>query len=308
MGKYNDKIATFNDDIQGTGAITLAAILAAVKRTGTSLKEHRVVIFGPGSAGIGIADQIRDTMVLEGLSAEEANQAFWTVDYRGLLIEGMDDIRDFQEPYLRTTDEVKDWKRNDKGEISFEEVVRQVKPTILIGTSGVAGAFTEEIVKEMAAHTERPVILPMSNPTPLAEAVPEDLFKWTDGKALIATGSPFEPVTYNGVSHEIGQSNNAFVFPGLGLGTIVAKAKVITNGMFAASANAVAKMVDNEKPGAGLLPKIDDLQDVSIQVAIDVVKAAMKDGVAWVQPDDIEQAVRDAMWRPEYKTIVAKRD
>ncbi len=272
------------------------------------MKDHRVVIFGPGSAGIGIADQIRDTMVLEGLSEEEASRAFWTVDYRGLLTTGMDQILDFQEPYLRDTEEVKEWKRNEKGEISFEEVIRQVKPTILIGTSGVAGAFTEEIIKEMAAHTERPVILPMSNPTHLAEAVPEDLFKWTDGKALVATGSPFEAVEYNGVKHEIGQSNNAFVFPGLGLGTIVSKAKVITNGMFAASANAVANMVDHEKPGAGLLPKIDDLQDVSVQVAIDVVKAAIKDGVAQVQPEDVEKAVREAMWRPEYQTIVAKRD
>ncbi|MCY7924188.1 oxaloacetate-decarboxylating malate dehydrogenase [Bacillus haynesii] len=308
MSKYNHKISTFNDDIQGTGAITLAAILAAVKKTGTSLKDHRVVIFGPGSAGIGIADQIRDTMVLEGLSEEEASRAFWTVDYRGLLTTDMDQILDFQEPYLRDAEDVKDWKRNEKGEISFEEVIRQVKPTILIGTSGVAGAFNEEIIKEMAAHTERPVILPMSNPTHLAEAVPEDLFKWTDGKALVATGSPFEAVEYNGVKHEIGQSNNAFVFPGLGLGTIVAKAKVITNGMFAASANAVANMVDHEKPGAGLLPKIDDLQDVSVQVAIDVVKAAIKDGVAQVQPEDVEKTVREAMWRPEYQTIVAKRD
>ncbi|MFK3904083.1 oxaloacetate-decarboxylating malate dehydrogenase [Bacillus safensis] len=305
MKKYNDNILTFNDDIQGTGAITLAGVLAAVKKTGTQLKDHRVVIFGAGSAGIGIADQMRDTMVLEGLTEEEANNAFWTLDYRGLLTDQFEDeVLDFQKPYLRTSDEVEGWARDEKGQISFAETVRRVKPTILIGTSGQGGAFTEEIIKEMAAHTERPVIMPMSNPTPLAEAVPEDLFKWTDGRALVATGSPFENVEYNGIEHEIGQSNNAFVFPGLGLGSIVTESKIITKGMFVASANAIAEMVDHEKPGAGLLPSIDKLQEVSIHVAVEVAKAAIEDGVARKTPDNIEQAVKDAMWIPEYKKIV----
>ncbi|MED1527616.1 MULTISPECIES: oxaloacetate-decarboxylating malate dehydrogenase [Bacillus] len=305
MKKYNDNILTFNDDIQGTGAITLAGVLAAVKKTGTQLKDHRVMIFGAGSAGIGIADQMRDTMVLEGLSEEEANNAFWTLDYRGLLTDQFEDeVFDFQKPYLRSSDEVEGWARDEKGQISFAETVRRVKPTILIGTSGQGGAFTEEIIKEIAAHTERPVIMPMSNPTPLAEAVPEDLFKWTDGRALVATGSPFENVEYNGIEHEIGQSNNAFVFPGLGLGSIVTESKIITKGMFVASADAIAEMVDHDKPGAGLLPSIDKLQEVSIKVAIEVAKAAIKDGVARRTPDDIEQAVKDAMWIPEYKKIV----
>lgn len=269
------------------------------------MKDHRVVIFGAGSAGIGIADQMRDTMVLEGLTEEEANNAFWTLDYRGLLTDQFEDeVLDFQKPYLRTSDEVEGWARDEKGQISFAETVRRVKPTILIGTSGQGGAFTEEIIKEMAAHTERPVIMPMSNPTPLAEAVPEDLFKWTDGRALVATGSPFENVEYNGIEHEIGQSNNAFVFPGLGLGSIVTESKIITKGMFVASANAIAEMVDHEKPGAGLLPSIDKLQEVSIHVAVEVAKAAIKDGVARRTPDNIEQAVKDAMWIPEYKKIV----
>ncbi|MDM5321768.1 NAD-dependent malic enzyme [Bacillus altitudinis] len=305
MKKYNDNILTFNDDIQGTGAITLAGVLAAVKKTGTQLKDHRVMIFGAGSAGIGIADQMRDTMVLEGLSEEEANNAFWTLDYRGLLTDQFEDeVFDFQKPYLRSSDEVEGWARDEKGQISFAEAVRRVKPTILIGTSGQGGAFTEEIIKEIAAHTERPVIMPMSNPTPLAEAVPEDLYKWTDGRALIATGSPFENVEYNGIEHEIGQSNNAFVFPGLGLGSIVTESKIITKGMFVASADAIAEMVDHDKPGAGLLPSIDKLQEVSIKVAIEVAKAAIKDGVARKTPDNIEQAVKDAMWIPEYKKIV----
>ncbi|OLP66807.1 putative NAD-dependent malic enzyme 2 [Bacillus pumilus] len=305
MKKYNDNILTFNDDIQGTGAITLAGVLAAVKKTGTQLKDHRVVIFGAGSAGIGIADQMRDKMVLEGLSEEEANQSFWTLDYRGLLTDQFEgEVFDFQKPYLRSSDEVKGWARDEKGQISFAETVRQVKPTILIGTSGQGGAFTEEIIKEMATHTERPVIMPMSNPTPLAEAVPENLFKWTDGRALVATGSPFENVEYNGIEHEIGQSNNAFVFPGLGLGSIVTESTIITKGMFVASANAIAEMVDHDKPGAGLLPSIDKLQEVSIHVAIEVAEAAIEDGVARKTPEDIEQAIKEAMWIPEYKKIV----
>ncbi|WIG46628.1 oxaloacetate-decarboxylating malate dehydrogenase [Bacillus halotolerans] len=306
MKKYNNEILTFNDDIQGTGAITLAGVLAAMKKTGASIKDQRVVVFGAGSAGIGIADQIRDTMVLAGLSEEDANKAFFTLDYRGLLTDDMEGILDFQKPYLRSAAEVKDWKRDEKGQISFDEVVRQAKPTILIGTSGVSGAFTEEIVKEMASHVDRPVIMPMSNPTHLAEAVPEDLFKWTDGKVLVATGSPFDNVEYNGVSYEIGQSNNAFAFPGLGLGSIVAEARVITPAMFAATADAIAEMVDFETPGAGLLPSIDKLQEVSIQVAIAVAEAAIKDGVANRQPEDVKQAVLDAMWTPEYKKVIAK--
>lgn len=305
MKKYNDNVLTFNDDIQGTGAITLAGVLAAVKKTGTQLKDHRVVIFGAGSAGIGISDQIRDTMVLEGLTEEEANNAFWTLDYRGLLTDQFEDeVFDFQKPYLRSSSEVEGWARDEKGQISFAETVRQVKPTIVIGTSGQGGAFTEEIIKEIAAHTERPVIMPMSNPTPLAEAVPEDLFKWTDGRALVATGSPFENFEYNGIEHEIGQSNNAFVFPGLGLGSIVTEATIITKGMFVASANAIAEMVDHDKPGAGLLPSIDKLQEVSFKVAVEVAKAAIEDGVARKTPDNIEQALKDAMWIPEYKKIV----
>ncbi|AKI93865.1 oxaloacetate-decarboxylating malate dehydrogenase [Bacillus subtilis] len=306
MKKYNHEILTFNDDIQGTGAITLAGVLAAMKKTGASIKDQRVVIFGAGSAGIGIADQIRDTMVLAGLSEEEANKRFYTLDYRGLLTEDIEGILDFQKPYLRNADEVKDWKRDEKGQIPFDEVVRQAKPTILIGTSGVSGAFTEEIVKEMASHVDRPVIMPMSNPTHLAEAVPEDLFIWTDGKVLIATGSPFDNVEYNGVSYEIGQSNNAFAFPGLGLGSIVAEARIITPAMFAATADAIAEMVDLETPGAGLLPSIDKLQEVSIQVAIAVAEAAIKDGVANRQPEDVKQAVLEAMWTPEYKKVIAK--
>lgn len=303
MDKYGDKILTFNDDIQGTGAVTLAGIMSALKVTGESLKDQRIVVFGPGAAGIGNADQIADAMILEGLTKEEAYDRFWAIDYRGLLTDETPDVLKFQKSYVRKSDEVKNWDRNEDGIISLMEVVQRVKPTILIGTSGQAGAFNEKIVKEMAKHVERPIIMPMSNPTSLAEAVPENLINWTEGKALIATGSPFADVEYKGVTYEIGQSNNAFVFPGLGLGVIVAKAEMISKGMFAAAANAVAQMCDSSQPGASLLPSIEKLHDVSIYVAVEVAKAAIEEGIAKAEITDVAKAVVDAVWEPEYKEI-----
>ncbi|MDQ1234352.1 malate dehydrogenase (oxaloacetate-decarboxylating) [Paenibacillus sp. SORGH_AS306] len=301
--KYGDQILTFNDDIQGTGAVTLAAVMSGLQVSGTSLKDQRVLVFGPGAAGIGNADQIRDAMMKEGLSEEEAEDRFWAYDYRGLLTEETENVFAFQKPYLRQMSEIADWATDENGKVSLLEVVKQVKPTIMIGTSGVTGAFTEEIIKEMAKHVERPMIMPMSNPTSLAEAVPADLIKWTDGKALIATGSPFEPIEYQGTTFEFGQSNNAFVFPGLGLGAIVAKANVFTKGMFTAAADAVAHAVDSSDLGAPLLPRVKNLQAVSFNVAVAVAKAAIQDGVAQNTPTDIEQAVKDAMWHPVYRTV-----
>ncbi|KTS71057.1 malate dehydrogenase, partial [Paenibacillus jamilae] len=195
IGKYGQNILTFNDDIQGTGAVTLAAIVSAVGVTKTPLREQKILVFGPGAAGIGNADQIRGAMIEDGLPEEDSFKAFWAFDYRGLLTDDMEDVLDYQKPYVRKKEEISSWARSEDDKIPLLEVIRQVKPTILIGTSGVAGAFSEEIIKEMAKHVERPIIMPMSNPTNLAEAVPEDLIRWTDGKALIATGSPFEPVT-----------------------------------------------------------------------------------------------------------------
>lgn len=303
INKYGDSILTFNDDIQGTGAVTLAGVMSGVQLSGIPLSKHRVLVFGPGAAGIGNADQISAAMMLEGLSEAEARRNFWAYDYRGLLTNETEGLFPFQVPYVRDVAECRDWEHAEDGKISLLEVIRRVKPTIMIGTSGVTGAFSEEIVKEMAKHTERPIIMPMSNPTPLAEATPQDLIHWTEGKALIATGSPFEPVIYNNIKFEIGQSNNAFVFPGLGLGAIVVKSKIITDSMFAAAAHAVAQMVDLSQPGASLLPKISELREVSEAVALAVAKAAVQDGVARHQPDDIAQAVRDAMWDCKYKPI-----
>ncbi|HFJ9418940.1 MULTISPECIES: oxaloacetate-decarboxylating malate dehydrogenase [unclassified Bacillus cereus group] len=305
LDKYRHDICTFNDDIQGTGAVSLAAVLSAVKASGVPLSEHRVVVFGAGTAGIGIADQVRDAMVRAGLSEEESYKRFWCIDRNGLVTDNMEDLLDFQMPYARKEAEVSEWKQN--GVIGLAEVVKHVKPTILIGTSTVAGAFKEEIIKEMASHVERPIILPMSNPTPLAEAKPADLIEWTEGRALVATGSPFEPVTYNGVTYVIGQSNNALIFPGLGLGTIVVRASVMTDGMFAAAAEAVASMVDTSQPGAPILPEVEELRNISEMVAIEVAKVAVAEGVARenLSDNDIKIAVKEAIWEPEYRQIKA---
>ncbi|WP_440119318.1 NAD-dependent malic enzyme [Paenibacillus sp. QZ-Y1] len=303
--KYGEDILTFNDDIQGTGAVTLAAVMSGVRVTGVPLREQRVLVFGPGAAGIGNADQIRDAMMEEGLDQREAEKRFWAFDYRGILTDETEGLFEFQKPFVREAAEIADWVLGEQGQISLLEAVKQIKPTILIGTSGVTGAFNEQVVKEMAKHVDRPIIMPMSNPTSLAEAAPRSLIEWTDGKALIATGSPFEPVTYKDTTYEIGQSNNAFVFPGLGLGAIVSKASKFTKNMFTAAANAVASSVDSSEPGAPLLPRVKDLQAVSYKVAVAVAKAAVEDGVALQELTNIEEAVNDAMWHPVYRPLHA---
>jgi malate dehydrogenase (oxaloacetate-decarboxylating) len=303
LHRYREKALTFNDDIQGTGAVNLAAIMSAARASGLPLRDHRVVIFGAGTAGIGIADQIRDALAEAGLRADQATGRIWCVDRYGLLTDDAGGLRDFQVPYARPAGEVARWER-DKGGISLAEVVREVRPTILIGTSGQGGAFTEPIVREMAAHTGRPVILPMSNPTDLAEAVPADLLAWTGGRALVATGSPFPAVSYQGVRFEIGQANNALIFPGLGLGVIVAEATRITDSMLSAAAHAVASRVEVTTPGAPILPPIDQLRETSVAVAVAVARAAHRDQVAVAAVDDtIAERVRAAMWRPVYLPI-----
>jgi malate dehydrogenase (oxaloacetate-decarboxylating) len=305
LEKYRNRICTFNDDMQGTGAITLAAAISAFRICGTPLRNQRVVIFGAGTAGIGIADQIRDAMMREGLSKEEATSHFWCVDRQGLLTTGMTEkLHDHQEPYARPPGESRSWKRGDNG-VSLAEVVHRVKPTMLIGVSTAAGSFTEEIVREMAGHTERPIIFVLSTPQARAEAAPANLIAWTDGRALIATGSPFAPVTFKGVTYVLGQVNNAMLYPGLCLGAIVSRARRISDGMFAAAANAVSSLVAVRQPGASLLPHVDDLRSVSMTVAVAVAEAATVEGLARVELDDIVQQVQDAMWHPEYRQIHA---
>jgi malate dehydrogenase (oxaloacetate-decarboxylating) len=307
LDRYRDKVFTFNDDIQGTGAVTLAAVLAGVKAGGRPLREHRIVVFGAGSAGIGIADDLRDALCSDGLSQQDATARIWCVDRYGLLTDDQDSLRDFQTRYARPAAESADWAHDaDRGGVSLAEVVKRVHPTILIGTSGRGGAFTEQVVRAMAEHTDRPLILPMSNPTDLAEANPADLLAWTGGRALIATGSPFDPVEYDGTTYQIAQANNALVFPGLGLGAIVARAGRVTDAMLAAAAAAVAGRVDTDTPGAPILPPVPRLRETSVAVAVAVARAAAEGGVAGSEVgDDIEARVRDAMWEPVYPDIVA---
>ncbi|MFE4968809.1 NAD-dependent malic enzyme [Streptomyces sp. NPDC056660] len=307
LERYRPNEFTFNDDVQGTGAVNLAAVLSGVKASGIALRDHRAVIFGAGTAGIGIADQLRDAMVADGLTVQEATGRIFGVDRYGLLTEDQEGLRDFQVRYARPAAEVADWRRDEKvGGIALAEVVERVRPTVLIGTSGQGGSFTEDIVRTMAAHTDRPIVLPMSNPTDLAEAVPADLLAWTDGRALIATGSPFRPVEQGGVRYEIGQANNALIFPGLGLGAIVARATRVTDGMLAASAHAVAGRTDATGPGTPILPLTDQLRETSVAVAVAVARAAAADGVARATVDDsIEDRVKAAIWQPVYPPIKA---
>jgi malate dehydrogenase (oxaloacetate-decarboxylating) len=310
LERYRDRVLTFNDDMQGTGAINLAAVLAGVRASGIRLREHRVVVFGAGTAGIGIADQLRDAMAADRLSTAEATARFWCLDRHGLLTDDMADLRDYQEPYARPAAEVRPWARDpqlgENGGYGLAEVVRRVQPTILIGTSTVGGAFTEDVVCEMAAHAARPIILPMSNPTVRAEAVPADVLSWSDGRALVATGSPFAPVSYGSITYSIGQANNALIFPGLGLGVIVARATRITDGMLLAAARAVAGRVDPTLRGASLLPGVEDVWNTSVAVAVAVVGAAQRDRVARTDiQGDVEEQVRAAMWIPTYRRVLA---
>jgi malate dehydrogenase (oxaloacetate-decarboxylating) len=305
LERYDPTCCTFNDDMQGTAAVVVAAVFAALRATGERLRDQRVVVYGAGTAGIGIADMLRDAMVREGLSREEATQRFWALGSRGLLTEERAaELRDFQVPYARPAGETAGWA-GASGSIGLAEVVARARPTILIGTSTQPGAFSEPIVRTMAASAERPVILPLSNPTSLCEALPEDLVAWTDGRALVATGSPFPPVHHDGTEHVIAQANNALVFPGLGLGVSVVRARRVSTGMLTAAAAAVAELSDAGTTGAALLPPVDDLRSVSAAVGIAVAQAAAAEGLAQVELHDPVRQVHAAMWRPEYPRIEA---
>ena len=306
LDRYRSRLLTFNDDIQGTGAVNLAAVLAAVRATGTSLADHRIVIYGAGTAGTGVADQLRAQMLADGLTQEEACARIWAIDRHGLITSDMAGLSDTQSVCARHPDEVAGWQRDpDLGGVGLAEVVARVHPTILIGTSTMSGAFTEDIVREMAAHVGRPVIMPMSNPTELSEADPADLIRWTEGKALVATGSPFDPVEYAGTKYVIGQANNALVFPGIGLGVIASRASRVTDGMLVAAAHAVANLTDPTQPGAALLPQVSTLRDTSVAVAVAVARAAAMDGVARLPVEgDLPARVRELMWQPAYRPII----
>jgi len=306
LERYRGSLLTFNDDIQGTGAVNLAAVVAAVRATGIKLADHRIVIFGAGTAGVGIADQLSAALVADGLSPEQARARFWAIDRHGLLTTDDPGLSDQQRRYAREPADAAGWARDqDLGGVGLAEVVRQVHPTILIGTSARTGAFTEAIVTEMATHASRPVIMPMSNPTSLAEARPADLIRWTGGRALVAAGSPFGPVDYDGTRYVVGQANNALVFPGLGLGVIASGATRVTDGMLSAAAYAVADLVDTATPGAPLLPQVEALRDTSLAVGTAVARAAAADGVATAAlADDVTEQVRALMWQPVYRPVL----
>ena len=306
LNRYSDQVCTFNDDMQGTAAVVLAAAFAAVRAAGSRMRDQRVVIHGAGTAGLGIADMMRDQMVREGLPHDEATRRFWALGRRGIIADDrIDHLYDFQVPYARPWDEVREWGSAGTRP-GLAEVVRNVHPTMLIGTSTQSGAFTEAIVREMAAHTERPIIMPLSNPTSKAEAMPADVLAWTGGRALVATGSPFAPVEIDGVGYRIAQANNALVFPGLGLGVTVARASRISDRMIAAAADAVAGLSDAGRPGAPLLPPVSDLRPVSAAVAIAVAQAAADEGLAQTPLDNPIQEVHQAMWRPDYPRVETK--
>ena len=296
---YGDQYRIFNDDMQGTGAITLAATLSAIKITGVPMRDQKLLVFGAGTAGVGIADQLRDAMIRDGASPGQATEQVWLVDKQGLLTSDMTGLRDFQQPYARDPAEVKGWAA-DGSAISLLDTIRHAAPTILLGTSTAHGAFTREVIEAMSGAAERPVIFPISNPTSRIEAMPADVIAWSKGQALVATGIPVDPVDYGGVTYTIGQANNALLYPGLGLGTIVAGAAKVTAGMLLAAAEAVAGQVDVSAPGAALVPAVDNLRASSATTAVAVVNAAIADGVATREPASPVQAVQDAMWQPAY--------
>ncbi len=302
LNRYRDEICSFNDDIQGTASVVVAAILSAIRSSGTKICEQQIVINGAGSAGIGIANQLVNVMMTEGISEKEARSKFWGLSSRGLLVEdGV--LRDFQAPFARSREEVSGWDVENPRKITLAEVVENTQPTILIGTSAQAGAFTEKIVKRMAEKVERPIIMPLSNPTTKAEATPENLINWTDGRALIATGSPFDPVEYKSTTFHIAQANNALVFPGIGLGVIVCKAEKVSDNMIAAASSAVANAVTDRRLGASLLPPINHLRSISAQVAIAVVEAAKAEGLARKEVPSPIEAVYKNTWKPIYPKV-----
>ncbi len=303
LERYADQICTFNDDIQGTAAVVLAAVLAAVRITGVPLSRHRVMIYGAGTAGVGIADLIREAMHRDGLSPADAYQRFWVFNSRGLIVDGGAGVRDFQRPYARSRDEVVDWESANTGRIDLLEAVRQVQPTILIGTSAQTGAFTEDVVRAMAEGCQRPVIMPLSNPTSRCEAQPADILEWTDGRALIATGSPFGTIRHRDVYHSIAQANNALIFPGLGLGVSVVRATRVTPEMIFAAAAALAGLVNQHRPGASLLPGMGSLRTVAATVAKAVAETAEQQGVARRPMTNPISDIYQRMWKPEYPKL-----
>lgn len=296
LDKYQDRILTFNDDIQGTGVIALAGVLGALNISGQSIAEQRFLTFGAGTAGMGIVKMLYNELIKQGMSPKEAKQHFYLVDHQGLLFEDTPGLTPKQQAFVRSRDEFA-----DAGELTdLPAIIKAVQPTVMIGTSTVHNAFTEAAIKEMAKHAERPIIFPISNPTEKIEAIPADLIKWTNGKALVATGIPSATVAYQGIDYQIGQANNALIYPGVGFGALAVNARIINDEMLAAAAHALGGLVDVKAPGAPVLPPVSQLTAFSKQVAIAVAQSAIDQGLA--QTDlSAEQAVAAMHWQPEYQ-------
>jgi malate dehydrogenase (oxaloacetate-decarboxylating) len=295
LERYRDRLCSFNDDIQGTGAVTVSGLLAAMKILGSQLEKQRILILGAGSSAIGICDQIVAAMVQSGTAEHEVKQLLWLVDSKGLVHGGRNDLENAKQKYAQPVERLaaSGW--------SFSDVVKNVHPTVLIGTSGQRGVFTEEIVREMAKHVARPVIFPLSNPTSKCEATPAELFAWTDGRALVATGSPFAPVTHEGQSIKIGQCNNAFIFPGVGLGVIASGARRVTDRMFSAAARVLSEFSPALSDPAGpLFPPLENVRNISYRVALAVAAEAVYAGLTAMSRDSLESAVTNKMWSPQY--------
>ena len=302
LNKYRDQICCFNDDIQGTAAVSVGSLIAASRAAGKQLKDQTIAFLGAGSAGCGIAEQIVAQMVVEGLSDAEARARVYMVDRFGLFTSNQPNLLDFQRKLAQSPDRVAHWG-NPEGVISLLDVIQNAKPTVLIGVSGQPGLFTEEVIKTLAANCERPIVLPLSNPTSQVEAFPADILEWTEGKALIATGSPFEQVNYQGKLYNISQCNKSYIFPGIGLGVIAAGATRVTDSMLIASSNALADCSPLlQDPNADLLPDLNEIQQVSKFIAFRVAKAAMDAGVAAVMSDEaLREAIEANFWKPEYR-------
>ena len=302
LERYRDRLCTFNDDVQGTAAVATGALLSAINVTGVPLTEQRIAVLGAGSAGCGIASLIRAAMHDAGLSDEEAGRRFFMVDRDGLLVEGMTGLASFQLPFLQAKDATDGWKLGHPDKTDLLDVVRNAKPTVLIGVSGQAGAFSEPVVRAMAEANKRPVIFPLSNPTSREEATPEDIEAWTEGRALIGVGSPFPPITRDGQRFKVDQSNNSYIFPGVGLGALAVGASRISDGMFMAAAKALAGASPaRDNPKHNLLPPVASLRDVAMTVALAVALQAHKEGLAKDVPiDTIEALIEAKMWNPTY--------
>ena len=296
LNKYKTQIPTFNDDIQGTGIVTLGGVFASMDIAGEKLTDQVYLCYGGGTAGAGIASRVLREMVVDGLSEEEAYKRFFMVDKQGLLFDDMDDLTPEQRPFAKKRS---DFANADKL-TDLLEVVKTVKPTILVGTSTQPGTFTKEVVEAMCENTERPVIFPLSNPTKLADATAKDLIEWSNGKAFVATGIPSDDIEYNGVNYVIGQANNALIYPGLGLGMLASEASLLTDEMIGAAAHALSGIVDITKPGAPVLPPFKYVAEVSLKVATAVAKKAQEQGLARASEQDMEKAVRDFRWTPKY--------